>query len=123
VLALGACGSDDAAPDERESTGGEVVDISGTEPVGEVTAGSVARLATCRDWNGANSEQKLATIEDVRNQLNPNDPGIQAPQLTDEEALTAFDDACEASWAQGFRLYKLYARAVSFVPLKRELSD
>jgi hypothetical protein len=120
---LGACGSDDPPAEDPKPAGDEVIDISGTEPVGEVTAGSVARLATCRDWNAGTSEQKLATVADVRAQLNPDDPGLRAPKLTDEEALTAFESACAPPWAQGFRLYKLYARAVSFVPLRRELED
>ena len=35
--------------------------------------------------------------------------------------MTVFDNTCEPSWAQGFRLYKLYARAVAFAPLARQL--
>ncbi len=122
ALALTGCGGDGetTAQPERQQAG-KVVDISGTEAVGENLAGSVASLVECRDWNGANSEQKLATIEDVRSQVSRQDAGISAPALTDEEALSIFDGACEPAWAQGLRLYKLYARAVSFAPLAREL--
>ena len=100
-----------------------MVDISGTEAVGPVTAGSVAQLADCGDWNAATEEQKLATIEDVRSQLSRPDSGISGPVLTDDEAMEAFDTSCEPSWAAGFRLYKLYARSVGFVELKRRLDD
>jgi hypothetical protein len=98
-----------------------VVDISGTEPVGENLAGSVAPLVQCRDWNGASPEERLATIEDVRSQINLEDSGISAPALTDEEAQQLFDSACKPAYAQGFRLYKLYAKAAGFITLQRML--
>ena len=98
-----------------------MVDISGTDAVGENLAGSVAALVECRDWNGATEEQKLATIEDVRSQVGRQDAGIRVPSLTDQEAQEYFDNACEPEFAQGFRLYKLYARAVAFAPLARAL--
>ena len=124
ALATAGCGSDPAAsgaegegePAARE---GEVVDIAGTEPVGEVTAGSVASLVECRDWNDADEGERLATIEDVRGQINLEDSGISAPALTDEEAAQVFDSSCRPVWAQGFRLYKLYARAAGWVQLQR----
>ena len=100
-----------------------MIDISGTDAVGENLAGSVAPLVECRDWNGATEEQKLATIEDVRSQISRQDVGIRSPRLSDEEAMKIFDDTCEPSWAQGFRLYKLYARAVAFAPLARQLEQ
>jgi hypothetical protein len=124
ILLVAGCGEDDsitaeAQPAQGGSTNGEVIDISGTEPVGENLAGSVAPLAQCRDWNGATDEQKLATIEDVRSQINLQDSGIDAPALTDDEALELFNGACEPAYAQGFRLYKLYSHAAGFVTLKR----
>ena len=122
ALAAAGCGSDSAASSpepEPAKRSGEVVDIAGTEPVGEMTAGSVASLVECRDWNGANDDQRLATIADVRSQINVIDSGIEAPALTDEEATQVFDGACRPAWAQGLRLYKLYARAVGWVELKR----
>jgi hypothetical protein len=130
ALALFAgCGGDDGAgsaaaavePPTGEPKPGEVVDISGTEPVGEMTAGSVAQLAECRDWRGADEDERLATIADVRSQINLEDSGIDAPALTDEEAAELFDGACRPRYAGGFRLYKLYARGVGFIELKRML--
>ena len=123
---LAGCGDDGPtvqAEAKAEDRGGQVIDISGTEPVGEMLAGSVAPLVECRDWNGATAEEKLATVTDVRSQINLEDSGISAPALTDEEAQEMFDSSCEPAWAQGFRLYKLYARAVGFVELKRALDE
>lgn len=120
ALALAGCGSGEEASAEPERPD-EVVDISGTEPVGEMTAGSVAQLVECKDWNEADEAERLATIADVRSQHNLEDGGVESPALTDEEAAAVFDNACEAPHAQGFRLYLLYARAASFAPLAREL--
>ena len=122
LVAVAGCGSNDggatAGDDGRPDT---VVDISGTDPVGPKGAGSVAALVTCRDWKGADEDERLATIDDIRKQLAPQDSGIKIPELTDEEAEEAFDNACEIESSDGFRLYKLYAQAVGFVTLKREM--
>ena len=121
ALAGAGCGSEEprATAEASPDLPGGVVDISGTEAVGEMTAGSVAPLVECRDWTEATPEQQLATIADVRSQINLEDSGIDAPSLTDEEAQEMFDSSCEPTWAQGFRLYKLYARAAGWVTLKR----
>ena len=124
----GGCGGDggDTKPEGaagQVARAGEVIDISGTDAVGESIAGSVAPLVECRDWNEATEEEKLATVDDVRSQVSREDVGIDAPVLSDEEATEIFDNTCEPSWAQGFRLYKLYARAVAFAPLARQLEQ
>ncbi len=122
LIALSGCGSDDSGPtaaeDGRQDT---VVDISGTEPVGQMVAGSVAALVTCRDWKGANEKERLATIDDIRRQLAPQDSGIELPELTDAEAAEVFDNGCKTEGGGGFRLYKLYAQAAGFVTLKRAI--
>ena len=124
LIAPVGCGSDDgdgtAGEDRRPDA---VVDISGTDPVGQMVGGSVAALVTCRDWEGANEEERLATIADIRKQLAPQDSGIELPELTDEEAAEVFDNACEIEASGGFRLYKLYAQAAGFVTLKRAVED
>ena len=112
---LAGCGSDDEEP-----AGGGAEAASEAEPLGEATAGSVAQLAQCRDWNRGNEAEKLATIADIRSQVNLQDTGFDAPPLSDGEAMDVFDGACAASYAQGFRLYILYARAASAAPLARE---
>lgn len=126
LLAVAGCGSEQRPVGDARPADDRVVDISGTAPVGEVTAGSVAQLAACRDWNEASLEQKLATIEDVRSQVSQvsqEGTGVAAPALTDEEALEVLDSSCEPSWAESFRLYKIYARAAAFVPLKRAIEQ
>lgn len=122
ALAIGACGAEEptqAQPDAGE----EPIDISGTDPVGQELAGSVAPLATCADWNGGSRAERLATVADLRAQLGAQSSGITAPELTDEEATELFGGSCKPSWAAGFRLYKLYARGASFVELKREAEE
>ena len=122
VVALPSCGSDDDASGSKgDAQPDGVVDISGTEPVGQLVAGSVAAMVNCGDWQGADEGERLATIDDIRRQLAPQDSGIQLPQLTDEEAAEVFDDACKIEGSGGFRLYKLYAQAAGFVTLKRQL--
>lgn len=122
LIALAGCGSDDggatAGEDARQDT---VVDISGTEPVGQLVAGSVAAQVTCSDWKGASEEERLATIADIRKQLAPQDSGIKLPELTDDEAQEVFDNGCGIESSGGFRLYKLYAQAAGFVTLKRAI--
>lgn len=91
------------------------------KPLGAVLGGSVATLAQCSDWSGGSTPRKLATIEDIRAQLNRDDAGIDAPPLSDDEATKLFDRACANTYAQGFRLYVIYARAAGFAPLLREV--
>ena len=122
LIALSGCGSDDAGPTPRQDAQPDgVVDVSGTEPVGQMVAGSVAAMVTCGDWQGADEGERLATIDDIRRQLAPQDSGIELPELTDQEAAEVFDNACQIEGSSGFRLYKLYAQAAGFVTLKRAI--
>lgn len=88
------------------------------DPVGNELGGSVAPLAQCSDWQGATEAEKLATIEDIRSQVNREDAGVTSSSLTDEEAMEVFDNGCDEAYAQGFRLHIMYARAASFQPLQ-----
>lgn len=101
ALALGpaACGGDS----ESEA-----------EPVGQELVGSVAQLVQCKDWQGASDDEKLATIEDVRQQVSLKDGTGETPELSDEVAMELFDNTCANDYAQTFRLYKIYARATAF---------
>ena len=106
AAALAGCGSSDGT--------------TTTEPVqgvGGVRVGSISQLAQCRDWVAGTEEQRLATIADIRNQINTGDPGVQNPTLTDQEAYDVFEGACRHPFAAGFRLYKLYFKASAFEPL------
>ncbi|HEX6387924.1 MAG TPA: hypothetical protein VFZ89_00700 [Solirubrobacteraceae bacterium] len=89
------------------------------KPLGQQVGGSVAPLAQCSDWRGGARERKLATIADIRGQINRDDTGIKAPPLSDTEAMALFDNACRPSYAASFRLYVLYARAAGYAPLRR----
>jgi hypothetical protein len=117
ALLLTGCGSKNDQP--AQSAAGNTP-AAPAEPLGEDTAGSVAQLAQCRDWNRGDRAEKLATVEDIRSQVNRSDSGFRAPPLTDDEAIDLFDTACAASYAQGFRLYILYARGAAAAPLVRE---
>jgi hypothetical protein len=85
--------------------------------VGDVRVGSVSYLAQCRDWTAGTDAQRLATIADIRSQINTGDPGVQNPTLSDEATAEVFDNACSHDYAAGFRLYKLYFRASAYEPL------
>ena len=100
ALALASCGSDSRDPDPK--------------PVGEVLVGSVAAMATCADWNGGSRERRIATIHDIRQQINLKDSAVQTPELSDHAAYGVLHNTCERNFAGSFRLYKLYARATGF---------
>ena len=107
ALAIAGCGDGGDEP------------TTAAEPLGQEVAGSVAQLAQCRDWNRGTEAEQLATIADIRSQVNLEDSGVDAPPLSDEEAMELFDNACAETFAKGFRLYVLYARAAGFAPLTR----
>lgn len=109
ALALAGCGGDASGED---SGAGEA------EPVGQELGGSVAHLAQCSDWAGATEAEKLATIEDIRSQVNREDAGVSASALSDAEAMEVFDNGCDQASAQGYRLHIMYARAAAFKPLR-----
>ena len=109
ALALGFSGcGEDASP----GAGGDQA-----EALGEDRVGSVASLVQCSDWTAGTSEQRYATIADVREQTSPNGVPLEDPPLTDEEAYEMFEGACGQKFADGFRLYKLYFRANAFQSL------
>jgi hypothetical protein len=98
-------------------------DATGQEPpvqaVGEPVGGSVAALAQCRDWNAGTEAEKQATIADIRSSLTPQSQEESGTALSDERAYELFEHSCTEEFAQGFELYKLYARAAAFAPLAK----
>lgn len=110
VLALGGCGEGASSPGEGEAP----EEVSG---VGQEIAGSVAPLAQCSDWSAGTEEERLATIADIRAQLSQSGSDGPTPQLPDEEAYDLLERTCSKGYAEGFRLYKVYARAAAFAPL------
>jgi len=107
ALALTACGSDPKPAAE-------------SKPVGEMLVGSVAQMAQCSDWNEGTRTQRVATIHDIRQQINLKDSAVQTPELSDEAAYEVLDNTCRRDFAGSFRLYKLYARAASFAPFAED---
>jgi hypothetical protein len=87
------------------------------EPVGDPVGGSVAALAQCRDWNAGTEAEKQATIADIRSSLTLQSQQESGTALSDEHAYQLFEHSCAEDFAQGFKLYKLYARAAAFAPL------
>jgi hypothetical protein len=104
AVALTACGSE---PPREEAA----------QPVGQKLVGSVAQMAECDDWNAGSRGQRLATIHDIRQQINLKDSAVQTPELSDDAAYEILTNHCGKDYAGSFRLYKLYARAASFAPL------
>lgn len=103
ALSLASCGGDG----DGEAT-------TTAQPLGDVRVGSVAQLATCGDWLGGERDERLATIDDVREQINLQDSNVETPELSDEAAYRLFTELCTRNFASNFRLYKIYARATSF---------
>ena len=108
ALLLASCGGDDESASEQ------------AKPVGDTLVGSVAPLAQCSDWTGGNREERLATIDDIREQVNLKDAAVQTPELSDKAAYRVLDSICRRPYAASFRLYKLYARADSFAPFAED---
>ena len=97
--------------------GGDAAGEEQVQGLGEVKVGSVAPLAQCRDWNSGTEAEKLATIEDIRSQINLEDAPVRAPALSDEQAYEVLERGCAPAHAASFRLYRLYAQAAAFQPL------
>jgi hypothetical protein len=85
-------------------------------PVGDVLVGSVAPLAQCSDWNEGTRAQRLATIADIRAQVNLRDGPVRTAELSNQAAYRVLRSTCGNGFAKSFRLYKVYAKAASFAP-------
>jgi hypothetical protein len=96
---------------------------SSSQPQADVgpNVGQPIRLADCDDWNQANTEERLGTIEQLEGFAsgpvvgnNASSPSGTGSVLDDKQAYDLFNRWCERSFAQGFKLYKLYERAAAF---------
>jgi hypothetical protein len=103
LITLAACGEDEAAS-SSDGVGG----------VGAQRVGSVASLAQCSERQAGTREQRLATIHDIRAQLNQAGGVEPTSDLNDQRAYALLQRACANEFASGFRLYKLYARGAAF---------
>ena len=96
---------------------------SSTQPQVDVgpNVGQPINLADCHDWQQANVEQRLGTIDQLKGFAggpvvgnNASSPSGTGSVLDDKEAYDLFDRWCGQSYARGFKLYKLYQRAAAF---------
>jgi len=96
---------------------------SSTQPQVDVGAnvGQPINLADCDDWQQANVEQRLGTIEQLKGFAggpiignNAASPSGTGSVLEDKDAYDLFNRWCGQSFARGFKLYKLYERAAVF---------
>jgi hypothetical protein len=83
--------------------------------------GQPINLADCDDWQQANTEQRLGTIEQLKGWAggpiignNASSPSGTGSVLDDKRAYDLFNGWCSESYARGFKLYKLYTRAAAF---------
>jgi hypothetical protein len=98
--------------------GGGDGDDGKVQGVGKVRANSTAQFASCRDWRKGTVEQRYATIRDIRIQLAPQSVDAPRSDLSDQEAYRIFQKTCAADFSASLRLYKLYARAQAYAPLR-----
>jgi hypothetical protein len=105
VLLLVGCGNGDDGGDKVKG-------------VGKVRANSTAQFASCRDWRKGTEEQRYATIKDIRLQFAPQSVDAPGSALSDQEAYRIFQKTCAADFSASLRLYKLYARAQAYAPLR-----
>jgi hypothetical protein len=96
---------------------------SSTQPQVDVgpNVGQPINLADCTDWQQANTEQRLGTIEQLKGFAsgpvignNASSPSGTGSVLDDKDAYNLFNRWCSNDFARGFKLYKLYERAAGF---------
>jgi hypothetical protein len=83
--------------------------------------GQPISLADCTDWKHANTEERLGTIQQLKDFAggpvignNASSPSGTGSVLDDKKAYDLFEGWCSQSYARGFKLYKLYTRAAAF---------
>jgi hypothetical protein len=101
-LTLGGCGG---------STSSEGSNVG----IGASLAAPI-NLADCTDWQQASVDERLGTIEQIREFVGGpvSGAGGRGAVLDDEKAYDLFENYCENEFARGFKLYKLYSRAAAF---------
>lgn len=82
---------------------------------------ATVQTADCDAWNRADVSERLATIEQLTAFYggpivggDKDSPQGAGPTLSDETAYKLIDGNCEAPFARGFKLYKMYGRAAGF---------
>jgi hypothetical protein len=113
---LTACGEDEQKAKPAKSGSPAAVDISGAEPVGQESQGSVVQYADCGDWNKGTEAEKRATVVQLRRQLTPQSSKTAESPLDDGRAFELLEKTCTEG-VESLRLYKLYVRMQGFAPL------
>jgi hypothetical protein len=113
VTAIG-CGEDGEPAADEPST---------VQGVGPIRASSSAQFADCRHWRRGTVEQRYATIAEIRGQLTPQGSESAESDLPDSVAYEIFQKTCASEGSDRLRLYKLYAPAQAFAPLRTDLDD
>jgi hypothetical protein len=100
-----------------------------TQPQVDVgpNVGQPIALADCHDWQQANVEQRLGTIQQIKDFAggpvvgnNASSPSGRGPVLDDKQAYNLFNGWCSQSYASGFKLYHLYQRAAAFANVPQQ---
>jgi hypothetical protein len=105
AAALAGCGSSSTAP----------------PPGAGPNVGASINLADCSDWNRATTEERLGTLQQLKNfaggpvvGVSGNAPAGRGAVLDDKQAYDVLSNYCKPTFARGFKLYKLYDRAAAF---------
>ena len=113
AVAIGGCG--DGADESATETA--------AQGVGPIRANSSAQFADCLHWRRGTVEERYATIADIRGQLTPQGSASAESDLPDEVAYEIFEKTCASEGSDRLRLYKLYAPAQAFAPLRTDIED
>lgn len=113
LVAACLCAGCDSGDDSAASAGSQHA-----HSVGPRIAGSVVQYADCADWRRGTKAQREATVLELRDQLTVQSQRDTASPLPDAKAYGIFQRTCRQSYAGSLRLYKLYARAQGFAPLR-----
>jgi hypothetical protein len=109
IALLAGCGSSSKPNDSKRPVDYSLVPGVGTS----------IRSATCTDWERGPVDQRRSTVIRLRKFAGGpigSSAGIQnGPVLNDEQAYELLQSYCANRFARGFKLYKLYERAASFV--------
>ena len=62
-------------------------------PWASVLVDSVAPTGACSDWTEGTRAERLATIEEIREQINLKDSAVQTPELSDKAAYRVLDSS------------------------------
>jgi hypothetical protein len=114
VAVVAGCGENGSVPSAGEP------EVQG---VGPIRANSSAQFADCRHWRRGSVEERYATIADIRGQLTPQGSASAESDLPDSVAYGIFQKTCASEGSDRLRLYKLYAPAQAFAPLRTDLDE